>query len=117
MTQQQFEELKSLIDRNYEMVGRIYEEHGGRLDRVDGRLEGLEGRMTGFEGRLTRVEVGQEQLSHDGRAVAEGVTGNAARLERLEGSFDRFEASFDHFSANVSASYADHEQRLRSLED
>ena len=26
-------------------------------------------------------------------------------------------APFDHFSASVSASYADHEQRLRSLED
>ena len=48
MTQQQFEELKSLIQqnaqgiqqntqgisRNYEMIGRIYEEHGGRLDRL-----------------------------------------------------------------------------------
>ncbi len=49
------------------MVGRIYEEHGGRL--------------AGLEGRLTRVEVGQEQLSHDLRAVAEGVTGNAERLD------------------------------------
>ncbi len=78
MTQQQFEELKSLIQqntrgisRNYEMIGRIYEEHGGRLE--------------GLEGRLTRVEVGQEQLSDDLRAVAEGVTGNAERLDRLEG--------------------------------
>ncbi len=85
MTQQQFEELKSLIQlnaqgiqqnaqgisRNFEMLGRVYEEHGGRLERV--------------EGRLTRVEVGQEQLSDDLRAVAEGVTGNAARLDRLEG--------------------------------
>ncbi len=85
MTHQQFQELKSLIQentlgiqgnaqgisRNYEMIGRIYEEHGGRLDRV--------------EERLTRVEVGQEQLSHDLRAVAEGVTGNAERLDRLEG--------------------------------
>ena len=48
MTQQQFQELKSLIDRNYDVVGLIYEEHGGRLERV--------------EGRLTRVEMGQEQL-------------------------------------------------------
>ena len=71
MTQQQFEELKSLvqanasgISRNYEMIGRIYEEHGGRL---------------------TRVEVSQEQLSDDLRAVAEGVTGNGERLDRLEG--------------------------------
>ena len=84
-TQQQFQELKSLIQentrgiqgnaqgisRNYEMIGRIYEEHGGRLE--------------GLEGRLTRVEVGQEQLSHDLRAVAEGVTGNTERLDRLEG--------------------------------
>ena len=76
--QQQFAELKSLIQenaqgigenkrgisRNNEMIGRIYEEHGGRL---------------------TRVEVGQEQLSDDLRAVAEGVTGNAERLDRLEG--------------------------------
>ncbi len=62
------------------MVGRIYEEHGGRLDRL--------------EGRVIRVEVGQEQLSHDLRAVAEGVTGNAARIDRLEGRFDRFEANF-----------------------
>ena len=38
-----------------------------------------------FEERLTRVEVGQEQLHHDLRAVAEGVTGNAQRLDRLEG--------------------------------
>ena len=103
MTQQQFEELKSLIDRNYEMVGRIYEEHGGRLD--------------GLEGRLIRVEVGQEQLGYDLRGVAEGVTGNGERIERLKGRFDRFEANFDHFSAKVGASYADHEQRLRSLED
>ena len=83
MTQQQFEELKSLIQgnaqgisRNFEMVGRIYEEHGGRL---------------------TRVEIGQEQLSHDLRAVAEGVTGNAERLDRLEGRFDGFETNFDRF--------------------
>ena len=92
MTDQQFRELKSLIQentrgiegnaqgiqgnaqaisRNYEMIGRIYEEHGGRLE--------------GLEGRFTRVEVGQEQLSDDLRAVAEGVTGNAERLDRLEG--------------------------------
>ena len=81
MTQQQFEELKSLIQentqgisRNFEMIGRIYEEHGGRLD--------------GIEGRLTRVEVGQEQLRDDLRAVAEGVTGNAERLDRLAGPMD-----------------------------
>ncbi len=42
---------------------------------------------------------------------------NAERLGRLEGRFDRFEVNFDHFSASVSASYADHEQRLRALED
>ena len=90
MTQQQFQELKSLIQtnakgitRNYEMIGRIYEEHGGRLDGIDGRL--------------TRVEVGQEQLRDDLRAVAEGVTGNAGRLDRLEGRFDRFEANFGRF--------------------
>jgi hypothetical protein len=83
MTQQQFEELKSLIhgntqgiSRNFEMIGRMYEEHGGRL---------------------TRLEVSQEQLSHDLRAVAEGVTGNAERLGRLEGRFDRFETNFDRF--------------------
>ena len=104
MTQQQFEELKSLIQgnaqgiqenaqgiqgnaqgirenaqgisRNFEMIGRIYEEHGGRL---------------------TRVEVSQEQLSRDLRAVAEGVTGNAERLDRLEGRFDGFETNFDRF--------------------
>ena len=85
MTQQQFQELKLLIQgnahliqentkgitRNYEMIGRVYEEHGGRLGRL--------------EGRLTRVEVGQEQLSYDLRAVAEGVTGNSERMDRLEG--------------------------------
>ena len=90
MTQQQFQELRSLIQgnarliqenslgiaRNYEMVGRIYEEHGGRLDRI--------------EGRLTGVEVGQEQLGNDLRGVAEGVTGNAERIDRLEGRFDQF---------------------------
>ncbi len=63
MTRQEFQELrslinenttelKSLIKRNYEMIGLMYE-------------------------RLTRVEVGQEQLSRDLRAVADGVTGNA----------------------------------------
>ena len=97
MTQQQFQELKSLIQgnahliqenaqgitRNYEMVGRIYEEHGGLLDRL--------------QRRLTGVEVGQEQLSHDLRAVAEGVTGNAERMDRLDGRFDRLEANFGRF--------------------
>ena len=88
MTQQQFQELRSLIQgnaqgitRNYEMIGRIYEEHGGRLGRV--------------EERLTRVEVLQEQFGHDLRAVAEGVTGNADRLDRLEGRFDGLEGRFD----------------------
>ena len=97
MTQQQFEELKSLIQlnaqgiqanaqgiqanaqgisRNYEMVGRTYEEHGGRLERL--------------EGRLTSVEVLQEQHGQDLRAVAEGVTGNAERLDRFAGRFDGF---------------------------
>ena len=71
MTQQQFEELKSLIQVNFEIIGRVYEEHGSRLE--------------GLEGRLTRVEVGQEQLGDDLRAVADGVTGNAERLGRLEG--------------------------------
>ena len=82
MTQQQFEELKSLIQgnaqgisRNYEMIGRMYEEHGGRL---------------------TRLEVRQEQFSDDLRAVAEGVTGNGERLDRLEGRFDGLEERFDH---------------------
>ncbi len=117
MTQQQFEELKFLIQgnaqgirentrwtrenaqgisRNFEMIGRIYEEHGGRL---------------------TRLEVSQEQLSHDLRAVAEGVTGNTERLGRFEGRFDAFEMNFDHLSANVTARSADHEQRLGALED
>jgi hypothetical protein len=80
MTRQQFQELRSLIQenakgitRNYVMIGRIYEEHGDRL---------------------TRVEVGQEQMSHDLRAVAEGVTGNAERIDRLEGCFARFETQF-----------------------
>ena len=97
MTPQQFQELKSLIQgnaqgisRNFEMIGRIYEEHGarldgidGRLDGIDGRLDGIDGRLDGVEGRLTRVEVGQEQLRDDLRAVAEGVTGNAERIDRL----------------------------------
>ena len=74
MTQQQFEELKSLIQVNYEMIGRIYEEHGGRL---------------------TRVEMRQEQFGDVLRAVAEGVTGNAERLDRLEGRFDGLEGRFD----------------------
>ena len=90
MTQQQFEELKSLIQenaqgirentrgisRNFEMIGRIYKEHGGRL---------------------TRVEVSREQLSHALQAVAEGVTGNAERLDRLEGRFDGFETNLGRF--------------------
>ena len=82
MTQEQFQELKSLIQGNshqisvnFEMIGRVYEEHGGRLD--------------GLEGRLTRVEVGQEQLGHDLRAVAEAVTatfaGQEQRRRALEG--------------------------------
>jgi hypothetical protein len=104
MTQEQFQELKGLIQgnarliqenaqgikgnargisRNFEMIGRIYEEHGDRLG--------------GLDGRMTRVEVGQEQLRDDVRAVAEGVTGNAGRLDRLEGRFDRFETNFGHF--------------------
>ena len=110
MTQQQFEELKSLIQvnaqgisRNYEMVGRIYEEHGGRLERL--------------EGRVTRVEVGYEQHSHDLHAVAEGVTGNAERLDRLAGRFDRFEVNFERVSASIIGGFTDHEQRLRALED
>ena len=81
MTQQQFEELKSLIQvnsqgisRNYEMIGRIYEEHGGRLNRID---------------------LLQEQFGDDLRAVAEGVTGNAERLDRLEGRFDGLEVRFE----------------------
>ena len=117
MTQRQFEEVKTLIQvnsqgisRNYEMIGRIYEEHGGRL---------------------TRLEVRQEQFSDDLRAVAEGVTGNAERLDRLEGRFDglegrfdglegrfdRFEVKFDRLSASVEAGFTDHEQRLRAVED
>lgn len=110
MTPQQFQELKSLIQanaqgisRNYGMVSRIYEEHGGLLERL--------------EGRLTRVEVLQEQHGDDLRAVAEGVTGNAERLDRLEGRFDGLEVSFEHLSASVHASSTDHEQRLRALED
>ena len=71
MTQHEFAELKSLIQVNSEMIGGIYEEHGARLERLDGRL--------------TRVEVGQEQLGHDLRGVADGVMGNAERLDRLEG--------------------------------
>ena len=109
-TQKQFGELKSLIQvnsqgisRNYEMIGRIYEEHGGRLVRV--------------EERLTRAEVGQEQFGHDLRAVAEGVSGNAERLDRLEEGFARFGVKFDQLSASVEASFTDHEQRLRAVED
>ena len=64
-----------------------------------------------------RVEVLQEQFGHDLHAVAEGVTGNAERLDRLGGRFDRFEAKFDHLSASLTASYTDHGQRLRALED
>ena len=124
MTQQQFEELKSLIQvnaqgisRNNEMIGLIYEEHGGRLDRLEGGLTGLEGGLTRLDGRLTRVEVGYEQHRHDLRAVAEGVTGNAERLDRLAGRFDRFEVNFERFSASITGGFTDHEQRLRALED
>ena len=85
------------------MIGRVYEEHGGRLG--------------GLEGRLTRVEVGQEQLGDDLRAVAEGVTGNCERIDRLEGRFDGFEAKFDQLSVTVVAGFTDHDSRLRALED
>ena len=103
MTQQQFEELKSLIQlntqgisRNFEMVGRIYEEHGDRL---------------------TRLELNQEQFSDNLRAVAEGVTGNAERLDRFAVGFDRFGVKFDQLSASVEATFTDHGQRLRAVED
>jgi len=91
------------ISRNFEMIGRIYEEHGGRLDGIDGRL--------------TRVEVGQEQLRDDLRAVAEGVTGNSERLDHLDRRFDRLEAKFDDLSIVITAGFTDHEQRLRALEN
>ncbi|HIF07662.1 MAG TPA: hypothetical protein EYQ64_12145 [Gemmatimonadetes bacterium] len=110
MSQPQLVELKSLVQENshrisvnHDMIGRIYEEHGGRL--------------AGLEGGLRRVEVGQEQLSHDLRAVAEGVTGNAERIGRLEGRFDGLEAKIDHLSAVVMAGFTAHEQRIRALED
>ena len=99
------------------MIGRIYEEHGGRL---------------------TRVEMRQEQFGDDLRAVAEGVTGNAERLDRLEGRFDglerrfdglegrfdglegrfdRFEVNFQQLSDSVTAGFKEHARRLRTLED
>jgi hypothetical protein len=42
MTQQQFEELKSLLQANYELLVRIYEENGGQLQQLDGRLTPVE---------------------------------------------------------------------------
>ena len=101
MTRQQFEELKFLIRANAQ--GIQANAQGGRLERL--------------EGRLTRVEVVQEQHGHDLRAVAEGVTGNAGRLDRLERRFDGLEVSFEHLSASVHVNSTDHEQRLRALED
>jgi predicted nuclease with TOPRIM domain len=117
MTQQQFEELKSLIRVNADMIGLMYEDHGARL---------------------TRVEVRQEQFSDDLRGVADGVKGNTERLEGLEGRFDRLEGRFDHLegrfdhldarfdgfevsfqqlSDSVTTGFAEHEQRLGALED
>mgnify|MGYP006096703029 CR=1 FL=1 len=52
MTQQQFQELKSLAQenaegnsRNYEMVGHIYEEHSDQFERAKGRLTLVEERF------------------------------------------------------------------------
>ena len=71
MTPQQFQELKSLLDRNFDMVCRIYVEHRSRLNRL--------------EKRLSRMEVGEAQVSREPSPVAGDFP-----LVRRRGESDRY---------------------------
>ena len=66
-----------------------------RLTGVEGRLTGVEGRLAGLEGRLTGVEIGNESLRNDLRALT---------------------SRFDGLEATVSARFDDHERRIVRLE-
>ena len=110
---------------------------GIKFDRVDTRLGAM-------DDRLTRVEVGNESLRDDLRAVAEGVLANSRKIEengrRIEDNGAKIEenslkidalttrvgtltskvgtltSKVGALEASVSTRFDDHEQRIASLE-
>ena len=47
------------------------------------KFDGIDYRFDQNDARFARLEIGQEQLRDDLRAVAEGVTSNGERIDRL----------------------------------
>ena len=103
---------------------------GIRLDRTDGRLAAV-------VDRLTRVEINQESMRDDLRAVAEQVGANSRKIEdngirietltsrvdaltsgfnALASRFDGMASRFDGLEATVSTRFDDHERRIVRLE-
>ena len=73
---------------------------GVRFDRIERRFEAL-------EQRVTRVEIGQESLRDDMRAIADGLLGLSDRVDRLEaevrGRFDAQELNNVHVNVRLDS--------------
>ncbi len=102
MTDNQYQELAEFLGRKFDGIDR-------RFDGIDRRLGVVERRLEGLEQRMTAVEVGLESLRDEVRLVAEGVTTNSARIDRLEATMNR---RFDR----VEQLWLEHEGRIQVLE-
>lgn len=106
MSEDQYADLVSFLGGKFGTIDRRFDAMGERFDAMDERFDAL-------EERTTRTEVGLEALRDDVRAVAEGVTTNTARIDRLEASMNR---RFDRLEEGWWARFSNHEERIRLLE-
>lgn len=78
----EYRELIDFLGKQFGKVDRHFVRVEERLGGVEARLGGVEDRIGRVEGRLARVEVSFESFRDDQRALAEGITGNRAAIER-----------------------------------
>jgi predicted nuclease with TOPRIM domain len=75
-----------------------------RFERLEGRFGRLEGRFGRLEGRFGRLEVGHEQLRSDLKGVAEGVTMNGERIDRVLDRLDGMDETLRDLAKVASGS-------------
>lgn len=109
MTNDQYSELIGFLGRRFDSIDRRFEGMENRFEGLENRFEGLENRFETLERRTARVEVGLESLREEVRVVAEGVSANTVRIDRLERTMNQ---RFDR----MELLWADHEGRIRALE-
>ena len=120
MTDSQYQELVEFLARKFDAMDRRFDAIEARLTSLEERVTSLEERMTSLEERMSRNEVLLEQYADDLRAVAEGVTTNGRRIDRVQVTLteriDGLDRRLESLAASLWPRIEDHEGRITTLE-